>query len=491
MLPPETKALSRLYSLARWCTLVLLLQSVLLLVWQDDFQLKTNLIVQVVTLAVFALFARKASGTYLNAPFVFAGSIFVWHSTFLLGYYFDLAPIFEFPGDTFDIGFDHIYKATSLVGLCLGLTMLGMLWGYERAKRDARATSSSAISQDQISQLGPSAGRVACYLFAGMTLILLLFIAHEGRDLFGRTYLEFYDQQGLSFIALVFYRSEYFWAFVIVLAIAAFRDNARIRAGLAVAIVGVAVVLALLGPRTGPFMCLTTLLLSWDCFVRRVRMRWIATFVVFLSAASYVIASGREKSIGAHVFQFSDTGREKLELLDLFYEQGKSIAVVIRTMEFTEYRGKLYGRTLADAALSVIPLPLLQLTGYKPAESPVEFVVNNSPDDPLYRGPGSSLIAELYYNFGMVGCGGFLIIGWYLSRAYFKYLITGDLFIGIMTATVTGTYTVMMRDDLVSSFRLLAYAAIAIVFLRRKRSASFISAETRPVRNLHHSPELG
>ena len=487
----EPKKLKQSYLLAWWCALLLLLQSVLLLFSQDDFHLKTNLILQLVALAGFALFSKKASQTYLNAPLVFAGSIFIWHSTFLLGYYFDLAPIFEFPGDTFDIGFDHIYKSTALVGLCLSLALFGMLWGYRREKRDAHANLSHlSAMREGYSVLGAAAKRTALYLFGGMTAILLVFMVHEGRDLFSRTYLEFYDQQNLSLIALLFYRSEYLWAFVIILAIAAYRDSVRIRAGLAVAIVGIAVLLAMLGPRTGPFMCLTTLLLSWDAFVQRVKLRWIGAFVIFLAAASYVIASGRDKGIGVRVFQFSDTGREKLELLDLFSEQGKSIAVVLRTIEFTQRNGLVYGRTFLDGIVSTLPLPLLHVVGYNFGPSLTEFVVDNSPNSIVYSGPGSSVVAELYYNFGTFGCLGFVAIGWFVARSYFKFRCTGDIFAALIAFTVAGMYTVMMRNDLSSAFRLIVYAYIMISIMRKKREAPTQARSKPPVAPWHREPML-
>jgi len=473
----------RLYTLALWGALFLLLQSLLLLFSQNDFQLKTNLIVQLVALAAFAFFSKNAAHTYLNAPLVFAGSIFIWHSTFLLGYYFDLAPIFEFPGDTFDIGFDHIYKATALVGLSLALTIVGMLWGYKREKRAAEASPALiAVGRARFSTLGPAAKRVVWYLLGGMTLVLLLFFFREGRGLFERTYLEFYQQDNLSLVATVFYRSEYVWAFVIVLAVAYYKDSSRMRVFIACAISATAVLLAMLGPRTGPFLCLATLLLSWDCFVQHVKSRWIGAFVLFLAAASYVIGAGRETGIGAHVFQFGDTGREKLELLDLFSEQGKSIAVVLRTIEFTQRGGAAFGRTFLDAAISVVPLPVLNFLGYKFAPSLTGFVVDSSPNSIIYAGPGSSLVAEFYYNFGILGCLGFMAIGWFIAKSYFTFIFWGDIFSGVQAATVASMYTAMMRNDFASSFRLILYALIILYILRKKRQGSMSQVLSGPGR---------
>jgi O-antigen polysaccharide polymerase Wzy-like protein len=215
--------------------------------------------------------------------------------------------------------------------------------------------------------------------------------------------------------------------------------------------------------------------LSWDCFVRRVKLRWIAIFVLLLSAASFVIVSGRGAGLGIQIFNFAETGREKLDLLSLFHEQGRSIEVVLRTMEFSEQNGLMYGRTFIDSIVSVVPLPILNLVGYRFVESPATWIVENSPDIGLNEGAGSSLIAELYYNFGMLGCLSFLIIGWYISRAYFKYAFSGNIFTGLNVMTVVALYTVMMRNDSGGCWRLLIYGFIVVALLRRKREDSFMN----------------
>lgn len=458
---------ARFYDLTLWSAYTLFLQSIFLLVLQSDSALKLNLLIQVFSVAVLALFSKTASSTYLNAPLVFASSILVWHSAFLLGYYFELSPIFSFAGDTLNIGFQYVYKATALVGLSLALTIVGEMWGFRSQRALTRtAPPNSPISRTANSSLGPTSTKVGWLLFSVMALFLILFMVVEGPGVFGGRYLDFYAEEKSSLIARLFFRSEFFWVFVIVLLVACYRRHRWSRCAVALLAFIVAVLLAMLGPRTGPFICLTALLLSWDCFVQRIKLRWIATFVLFLSAASFIIASGRETGLGAHVFQFGDTGRDKVEFLDLFYEQGKSIAVVLRTMEFSKEGGLVYGRTILDSALSVIPLPVLKLVGYEFAPSLGNWIVDNSPDLAPNEGAGSSLVAEFYYNFGMMGCAFFVIIGWTISKYYFKYIYHGDIYIGVGITTVAAMYTVMMRNDIDSSFRLLVYTFIIIKILK-------------------------
>jgi hypothetical protein len=488
----KRKTVGRLYAMALWSAYLLLFQSLILLWFQNDFSLKSNLLMQIAALTLLGLFSKTVSGTYLNAPLVFAGSIFIWHSTFLLGHYFQLAPIFVFEGGAFDIGFAYVYKATALVGLSLALAIVGMIWGYRRERIEAKINlSRSALTRAYYSSLGSASKRIAWYLFVGMVSILVLFVVREGPSVFGGKYIDFYAYAPTSLNAVLFFRSELFWVFVVILLIACYKDEVRVRNLVAVLIVAVCALLAMLGPRTGPFMCLTALLLSWDCFVRRVKLRWIAIFVLFLSAASFVIASGRGASLGIQIFNFAETGREKLDLLSLFHEQGRSIEVVLRTMEFSERSGLMYGRTFVDSIVSVVPLPILNLVGYRFAESPATWIVENSPDIGLNEGAGSSLIAELYYNFGMLGCLSFLIIGWFISRAYFKYAFSGNIFTGLNVMTVVALYTVMMRNDSGGCWRLLIYGFIVVAVLRRKREDSFVNCQKAKGSNLRGTPVIG
>ena len=143
----------------------------------------------------------------------------------------------------------------------------------------------------------------------------------------------------------------------------------------------------------------------------------------------------------------------------------------------------MYGRTFADSIVSVVPLPVLKLTGYRFVQSLSDRIVDISPDIPLNEGAGSSLIAELYFNFGMLGSLGFLIIGWFISRAYFKYLLSGDLFTGVKIMTIASMYMVMMRNESSSSWRLFIYMFLVVAFLRRKREESFVSYQVSRRKN--------
>jgi len=98
-------------------SIVLITQSAVLIAWPNDDALKLNLLAQTAALVSFGFFTWRCSGTLLSAPFLFASAIYLWHTTYLLGYYFELAEIFAFPGNAFSYGFQFIYQATAFVGL--------------------------------------------------------------------------------------------------------------------------------------------------------------------------------------------------------------------------------------------------------------------------------------------------------------------------------------------------------------------------------------
>ena len=469
---------SRFSRIAWWGATLLCFQSLMLWVFAGDSALKLNLLLQMAVLLLFAFFSKGASGTYLNAPLVFASSIFIWHSTFFVGYYFNLALLFASPGGAFNIGMQYVYKATALVGLSIGLTIIGMLAGYRRQRLEAQVHSPAyALPQACYSSLDPVTKRLAWYLFAIMASILAFFIVQEGPGVFDRKYTDLYAYAPTSFSALLFFRTQFFWVFVIILLFACYKDNVRVRALLTILVIALCGLLAMLGPRSGPFVCLIALLLSWDSFIRRIRLHWIAVFALFLSAASFVIASGREAALGTHVFNFADTGRENLDLLEIFYEQGRSVTVVLRTMDLTDRSGFMYGRTFLDSVVSIVPLPVLELVGYAHTKPLADRIVDTSPDIALGGGWGSSLVAELYYNFGMPGCLGFLIIGGYVGKSYFNFVNSANIYSGLKVMTVVTMYTMMMRNDSGSCWRLLIYAIIIITLLKRKREDTFVELE--------------
>src|SRR5579863_4075870 len=224
----------------------LLGHSIFLTLVPNDAGLRLNLILQTASLIFFALWTWKTGASRLNPPLVFCACIYMWHSTFLTGHYFHLNEIFEFPGTAFTYGFEHIYDATALVGLSLGLSILGIVIAYHRQR--SRPTDRRGFSlPSSHSSLGPVTHRMAWILLGTMILIAIVYLASEGAATFSGAYMDAYYNASESLPYLLFYRSQFMWVFVIILLIASNRKNNRVLLFVGVVTLGISTITAMLG----------------------------------------------------------------------------------------------------------------------------------------------------------------------------------------------------------------------------------------------------
>ncbi len=454
---------------------VLIVQSVALCHDQTLTQLKLNLVLQTLALLAFGLWSFRAGGSYLNAPMLFLSSIYIWHSTFLLGHYFNLAELFQYTNLAFTYGENFVYKASGLVGLCMSMAGFGSLIAYVRLRkrRAMKPTPRQRLQELCYGGLGARASQAARWLFAGMLLVLVLYLAIDGSTVLHEQYFDLYQAPETNGIGLLFARTQYFWIFVTILMIASHRNQPKALRNVLIVLLGMCIVMAMLGTRSLPFTCLTGIVVVFDCFVRRLRLTILAIFLVLLSGVSFIIDNARGSGLGLNVFSFSATNKDNVDFLYFFYQNGMIIRDVLRTMEFSQIDGPVYGKSLGDAALSAIPKPILNVFGYREPTVPSMWLVENSPDVPLDHGIGYSLVAEAYYNFGMWGCLLFALIGFGISTGYFRYIFFADIFAIVLTLDIAVLLMLQMRNDLSSYFRLIVYAALVLAFLKHDRRKSF------------------
>lgn len=440
---------------------------------QTIFQLKVNLVLQTLALLFFGMWSFRAGGTYLNAPMLFLSAIYVWHTPLLVAHYFALAPEFQYMYSVFTYGEEFVFKAVALVGLCMALTAYGCYVAYLRERRYAMHPNLRKPLQERCySSLGSGTDRVARWMLFGMLLIFGAYLAHAGPTVLHQGYGIIYADPDTSFLATLYNRTQFLWVFVIILLIASRRNRPKALFGIVFTIVGLCVFLAMFGDRSMPFICLTALIAGIDCLVGRVRLVVLAGFLLFLSAASYVISVTRNSGLGTHVFDFAQTGK-RLDLGDFLYPTGGIIRDVMRTMDFSQIDGPVYGKTFAAAALSVFPTPILNTVGYQEPTPPSNWLVENSPDLSPTHGIGFSLVAEAYYNFGMPGCALFALFGFSIASGYFRYIFRNDIFIVILTMTVVGLIALNMRNDVIDYFRLIIYVAVIMAYLKSSRRSAF------------------
>src|SRR3989304_3825170 len=129
----------------------LFVQSIFLLMNKSVFMLKANLALQLMLFIAFILWTYGNSSTYLNAPLILFGAIYMWHSPFLTGHYFEISELFEFTGRFFNYGADQVYKAISLVGLCLVMYVIGIIFGFicKKKKHDVNKLSVEFVEEKE------------------------------------------------------------------------------------------------------------------------------------------------------------------------------------------------------------------------------------------------------------------------------------------------------------------------------------------------------
>lgn len=463
------------YALLLSATVVIILlgQAVMLYSGQTIFQLKLALALQTLALLTFGMWSFRAAGTYLNAPMLFLSSVYVWHTPLLLGHYFGLAPAYQYMANVFTYGEGFVFRSAALVSMCMAMTAFGCYAGYFRERRRGTDPALRKPFQERCySSLGPGAERAARWMLAGMLLILAAYLAHAGRTVFHEGYFSIYQDPDTSLLATLYNRTQFLWVFVITLLIASRRHRPKALSGVVLVILALSVVLAMFGDRSMPFICLTAMIISIDCFVGRIRLAALAGFLLFLSTASYVISETRNSGLGTNVFDFAQTGKS-LDLTEFVYPTGGIIRDVLRTMDFSQINRPAYGKTFAAAALSVIPKPLLDKVGYQEPTPPSIWLVENSPDVLPGHGIGFSLVAEAYYNFRMPGCVLFALIGFSIATGYFRYIFRNDMFSVVLIMSVTALLMLNMRNDTVDYFRLIVYLTALMAYLRSSRRHAF------------------
>lgn len=442
-------------------TIAIILQSILLIDNESIGYLKFNLLMQLVLVILFGVWSYLKSGKLLNAPLIFIAAIYLWHSPFLTGYYFELAKLFEFTGRHLTYGEEYVPKATGLVALCIAAGVAGSLFAF-RQEKAKEPLSMPAMTGEP---LHAYAKRLAWIAFLGYGFLTLLYLLKEGLNTFSGDYMSLYTEHSDTFL-FYFYQATKFYFSIFLLSIFAFVSSKReFRYALAITVV-IITIQFLLGSRSIPFINLVALALCIDYFYMRLPLIVYPAGFFILSALSFIIESSRVEGVGLNVFNFAATGKE-LDLLHFFWELGGVIRNVIRTMAFMGQEGIVLGQTFLNSIVYLLPKYYLDGLGYQPIIlRPSAWLVEHSADIPYGGAIGYSLVAESYYNFGLAGCLIFFLVGWFVAGNYFKYILTGDRFTLLHSLNVVIILSLHMRNDSEAYLRYVVYGALFIELLR-------------------------
>jgi len=444
---------------------VFTVQSLLLVGFETMGYLKVNLLMQLALLLMFFVWTYQVSGKYLNAPVILIGAIYIWHSPFLTGHYFELAESFAFTGRHFTYGEEFVPRATGLVALCIASGVAGTIFGYLRQHRLLERGEITVVPADETASLHIRAKRVMWAAFLGYGLLTLVYLLKEGLNTFSGDYFNIYLEHPDTFLYRAYTSTKYSFSLLLLAVFAFSKTRKEYRYAFSITL-AVILIQFLLGTRSLPFINLVALLFCVDYFIVRLPLFFYPIGILLMSAISFIVVNARVEGLGFQVFKFGSTGKE-LDLLYFLWELGGVIRNVIRTMVFIVPGGFAHGLTFLDAFVYLLPKFYLDGLGYQSiVQRPSEWIIEHSGDIPYGGGIGYSLVAEAYYNFGMPGCLLFAFIGWFVARNYFKYVLTGDRFSLLHSLNIVTILSLHMRNDVIGYMRFIVYGSLFIELLR-------------------------
>jgi len=441
-----------------------------LLAYPEMSQVKLNLVLQLVLVASFGIWMWRKSGSYLSAPIILLAAIYVWHSPFLTGHLFGLPGLFEDTSNVLTVGGNFLPEATALIGLCLTMFALGVCGAYYVESRRARYDSASSDSSGATSILEALERKrdraLLPYAWCALVIYIVFVMAYfyfEGSKVFSQDYLESYIHASNSLLYRS-YQATRFFPVIIILCLFALSRGRRLHvAAVFACILPLMFVQLMTGARSQPFIIGLAAFVAYDYFVRRHRSWLVATVAVASSAVSYTVAAGRTTGLGVEVFRTDNS----MDLTHTIWEMGGTVGVVLRTMVLVRETGFEYGRSFLDAIEYVAPRKLVDGMGLGTNYvTPADWLVAHSSDVPLGGGLGYSVIAEAYLNFGMFGCVLFAIMGWFVSRWFFRFVFKKDRFDLLQSLCVAVVMALNMRNDAGAYVRVLIYGYLTIEVLR-------------------------
>lgn len=436
----------------------------------EGFQLELNLFLQFVLLCFFYGWSVSRSDSYVNAPAILACTLFLWHSGLLFGHFVLRADSFDYTGNVLSIGRRFLPEASALVALCLSLVAVSSLLGYRTVVGscasqggifDSEAPYTSIVSRDTVMYRS----QLPQYLLAMFLAIIIVYFSVDGIRRMGVPYLSLYLETSESWFDRVYHGVQYLGVPLLFLSCSLARSKRALvfafGSGVTLVFVGM-----MLGSRSVPFLYALTLIVCFDAYVRRIPVYAIVLLFLLGSAGSFIIDHSRQFGIGLGVLDV-DRVQQPINLFHIFWNTGGVFKTLLRTMEFAQETGLMYGRSIVDAITTLIPTPLLDFVGLRhELFRPSEWLVENSPDVEKGGGLGYSLIAESYLNFGYFGVALFFLLGWFVSHSYFLTQSGRSMFAGLYGYTLAVLLALHMRNDVAAYFRVAVYSFLVILIIQ-------------------------
>jgi hypothetical protein len=449
------------------CTLLLALQSLVLIYTGTAVDVKFNLVLQLALLIIFGVWSARVSDSLLNAPYIFVLSIYFWHSTFVTLHFLSTNPRFQDTGKIFSFGERYIPQSIGFVGLCLVCAVLGVTWARQNVLRKIlrkRGAVTWVITTPVKRPLAQSAKALIWLSLSVFVLVQSAYMAIESPHIFSGSYMSLYVDTPNS-LSYQIYQSLKFMGVPIILVVYAFASN-RFERKIAL-LVSVALIFLnlLIGSRSVPFIYAMALFVCIDQFSWRIPFLCTVAIAVGGSALSFIVDHSRDYGLGLQVFDLSSSGRS-VDYLHIFSNAGGVIRNLLRTMEFSE--GHFWwGRSFVDSVIYLMPRAAIDPLGlYSGALRPSEWLIAASGDVHIGEGLGYSLVAEAYLNFGYGGCLLFSVIGGMIGHSFFSFRLCDNRVAWINAYIIAVTLSLHMRNDSATYLRVIFYGLVLTAIVR-------------------------
>jgi oligosaccharide repeat unit polymerase len=427
----------------------------------DTPQALTNvvLISQAIVISAFALWTKKASGTYLNAPFIIGAAIYIWHFPFFTGYYLLKTGVFTYDGNIFNIGADWTFPAIGFSSICLNLFILGSIWGQRFRISEVLSFDTSERAQKNFTKMVRNVGKYG--LIASFLVILVFQVTEDGRWAGALPYMDLYVDIDYSFTYRLFHATQFFAVIFLLM----FASEKMDREHLIMLLLSMFVIIFmqfLNGSRSLPFILILTLAVVYDNFQQRQSFLRLLSLICGFAALSWIVTQARGEAVGLNVF----VPKNDIDFLHLFWEMGRTIGVVMMTMEFMVDESFRFGSSFFGSALTFVPLSADLLKAVMTSERPSEWLVLRADNLGAGQGYGYSLVAESYYNFWFFGCLLFLALGVLVGRYYFSFIRTGSRYHYLLAMTTAAILSLQMRNDSGAYLRTLLWGYFIILIIK-------------------------
>lgn len=224
------------------------------------------------------------------------------------------------------------------------------------------------------------------------------------------------------------------------------------------------------GGRGGAMMLFLAVVYLWDSEIRKIKKKQkvvLAILLVLVISSLPIIAKFRtltDRSMSSLINTLVSNDSENL-IIDVVAELGFSMQPWLMVNQLMpDYFGFRFGQSYVASFLAVIPSMFLGGVSFTKYANLAQWLMNVKK---MNYGPGFSLHAESFYNFGWFGMAFMFVVGWF----YFK-LISNNFFRGpviryknILTATTFYLFAMNIRDSMYLTIRNEVYFVLFPVLL--------------------------